>query len=348
MDMSPDFKILLENGVGDGTVDAMVTLLVALAPNISSLDLDQLFALEMPLLGDFFKQNLCASPPTQNAGQPFSRLQKVGVLRDRAYMSRENGLNAMDRLAFFYLPAIKSLSISIDDPDNFAWPGPPPTVSTLTSLQLDKIREPNLGPILEATPNLKQLNWTWLYGSCADKRYGATLNLDTLMAAMQPLSHSLCELVLDGNHALTFKEIRPPVLDIRGSLTGLMGFVSLRKLVLPWVFCMDTSSSKGPSMLDQLPCNLETLVLTDGFRENKWMKWDDHIWGSSHDNDRCALARALVRTLQQKTRDVAPQLRRVALAWTPKISERTEDILDGIEHIREDTGVEIVWQTSYD
>jgi hypothetical protein len=68
--------------------------------------------------------------------------------------------NIADALALFYLPSIETLSVSIDNPTVFPWPfSSLPSPTTLESLEIFRLLESRLAPILSVTNNLKKLRY---------------------------------------------------------------------------------------------------------------------------------------------------------------------------------------------
>ncbi|KAJ6779965.1 hypothetical protein PWT90_03343 [Aphanocladium album] len=226
--------------LGNGNVDALVTLIVCLAPNLVLLQLGRVFAIETPVLGEVLRQSLCGKRNTsgpQRTLPAFSKLRQVSFPYRRQDASRRiNYKNAADVLPLFYLPALESLRLSIDNPAEFVWPAgaAAPDASSVTSLQLFRIREQLLGYILSTVPRLRYLKWECFYQKWQDKPISQnTIDLDVIGAALAPVRESLVDLVLEAESDIGRGEIDVPFMKTSGSISGLRNLKRLKVLRVP-------------------------------------------------------------------------------------------------------------------
>ncbi|KAL2207306.1 hypothetical protein CC79DRAFT_1333102 [Sarocladium strictum] len=154
-------------------LDTVLALVVAISPNLVRLSIDTKWATSSHYLGTLVRA--CASRKNHQAEDSvvdedsgFSGLRVTGShrLREvdivRGYDTIVEPPHTTDTLSWFYLPAIEHLFISIDNEDNFTWPlSATPQPLSLTSLGLDRLREPRLSSFLGPLVSLKRLTYNW-------------------------------------------------------------------------------------------------------------------------------------------------------------------------------------------
>jgi hypothetical protein len=267
--------------VQSGSPEASAAVLVSLLPNLERLCLSSNWTNDTHFLGSMLRTALCEMPQrVSKAGLPsFTSLKRVSLAQ---MFDEENHLdpsNTADALALFYLPNIEALSISVDNPTSFSWPSPsPPTPTSLKSLELFRLRESRLAPVLSATTNLKKLRYNWLYRPDLDEEVSKeVVTLDIMAEALLEAKDSLEELEIKAESlpALSHGEYEPPGVTFHGSIIQLREMHKLRTLHIPWTFLTGIKGfSTGPGLIGAaVPPNVEHLAL-DGYFT--WSEHDDY------------------------------------------------------------------------
>lgn len=276
-------KILgAENWIQDltsGVAEAAVALLIAMMPNLASLYLGPNFTVRNDHLGAMLRSALCHPQQDQGRLPGFESLRQVTFTKRYGDIRQKQDLknNSWDVLPFFYLPNLEKLSLSLDNPIEFKWPGSPPRPARLKALELYRLRESRLVPLLSATIGLQKLKWRWYYQPDLDREVSkSNLNFDLIIQALQPIRHTLIDLCI---HALSEDSMNTidyeaPAVPIQGSLDGLSQFSSLQILSLPWVFVKGFSKSSG-MQFPSLPAGLCQLGLTSDLSGNLDFEWED-------------------------------------------------------------------------
>ncbi|KAM0330578.1 hypothetical protein ACHAQA_003526 [Verticillium albo-atrum] len=136
--------------IKSGSLGANVTLLLTLLHNVQTIHMDPGFAVDTHFLGMALRSPYCEAPTTASVlfWPMFRCLESVTLTRTTYCCPGKTENNALDVLPLFYLPNAQHLSLSIDNPTSFAWPADTPVPSCLTYLELNRIRECRLGPLL--------------------------------------------------------------------------------------------------------------------------------------------------------------------------------------------------------
>ncbi|RDW70513.1 uncharacterized protein DSM5745_08024 [Aspergillus mulundensis] len=148
----------------DGSIDAVVALLLARLPSLRALYLGPSFTRQTALIGMVLRSAICEG--TDRSLPDFRHLQDVTLLRPQSHDKAcdRKVKNTADLLPFFYLHNLQRMSAAIQTPDAWTWPAAHlPTPSNLTSLDLTCIREAYLGDVLAVTENLQTLRWDCYY-----------------------------------------------------------------------------------------------------------------------------------------------------------------------------------------
>ncbi|KAH0598239.1 hypothetical protein MHUMG1_03534 [Metarhizium humberi] len=140
-----------------GTVDAIVAALLASMPNLRTLYLGPNFTIKSQLWGGVLRRALCQ--PKEYQLPTFTQLRHVTSEYRAKECHHRDIANTADVLPFFYLPNVEHLSVSIDNPAQFAWPSDPPAPSSIVSLDLYRLRESRLAPVLSVLRGLQKLHW---------------------------------------------------------------------------------------------------------------------------------------------------------------------------------------------
>ncbi|KAF5674469.1 hypothetical protein FCIRC_7757 [Fusarium circinatum] len=255
-----------------GSPEASVAVLVSLLPNLERLCLSSNWTNDTSFLGHMLRATLCEKSEYASKASllSFTSLKHVSL----APMFDEEGhldpSNTADALALFYLPNIETLSVSIDNPTNFTWPSSsPPRPTSLESLEIFRLRESRLVPVLSATTNLKKLRYNWMYRPDLDKEVSKhAVMLGVLSKALLETKDSLEELDITAESfpALSRGMYEPPDVTFQESISRLREMHKLKTLHIPWTFLTGRKGySTGPGLIGAaVPPNVEHLAL-DGF-----------------------------------------------------------------------------------
>ncbi|KAH7362174.1 hypothetical protein B0T11DRAFT_317954 [Plectosphaerella cucumerina] len=245
-----------EDDLREGSLDAAVTLIVMLLPNLVRLTLLDNFARDNRLLNQTcihaLKSKMCHDGTNSSVEDPWSNLSKL-----------------CDRLR-----------LSIDNPFDFTWPFPlPPRAQTLRYLALDKIRECRALPILAACPELKELAWNLRHENGSDpgviSEDEACIDLRQVTAALACLHDSLEILSLGAECYGGRSEIEDPPMTLLGSI-DLGPFTKMKNLTVPWNFSMGMRPGhKKIGHPGTLPKSLTSLLFVHNLGCNQGDDWWD-------------------------------------------------------------------------
>ncbi len=332
-------------GLRQGTLDSYLAILLSQLPHIQRLHLSHAYFIESDLIGSVLRSRLC--DPHSGTGTILDQLHTVSLERhwgskDRAIRNTENALS------FFYLPALKELSIAIDDPvaSEFPWPtARPPLAKRLTSLKVNAMREAHLGQLLSSTPSLRSLKWEWRFEKILeDQSHTPIINFDQLMPALAHVKGTLTELTI-------LARCLPPApgqfnvalpVQIQGSAAAFAGFDQLTKLFIPLAFFTGFSLPlRSQERLGAcLPRNLEDLTLTDDLFVDMGI---DEEW------DEVGLLGEVVAWLAD-LQSTTPRLRKLCVVLMAEDDEVPRDVLGVRNEIRKlarEAGVEVAIEHIY-
>ncbi len=256
-----------------GTLDAYLAVLISQLPRLQRLHLGCCFFIENDLIGRVLRSIISGSDADLSPPGIHTTLHQLHTVTLEGFVSRYNGIddrgtrNTVNALPFFYLPSLRKMSASIDNPlvPTFPWPTPqPPSASSLTSLSVVTIRESHLGELLAALPHLRSLSWTWAFDPDFEDQFNSPIiNLDLLMPALQHVRGTLAELNITALCYYANRAATPFPLQVQGSLRALSGFDHLTKLVIPLAFLTGFSLPVRELLANCLPRSLEELTLAD-------------------------------------------------------------------------------------
>lgn len=318
----------------DGSVDALVALLLAQLSSLRYLYLGYAFTRQCALTGIVLRSAICESG-TYKLGN-FQRLEQL------SFLHRESMDEACDRkfrntaaiLPFFYLPNLQHVSASIDNPDKWAWPAPhAPVPSKLKSLDLRTIREGCLGELLAVTKNLETLRWKWYYESHLGDFITQTVDLDQIATELSHVRGTLTDLIITADCQPGYNDQFFPGLEAVGSLKGLVNFDLIKTLQIPWAFLVGFAQDETKRLQDVIPRNIVFLTITDDlalqnsdYLEEEWPLWE---WKDY------AILGLLESWLREWTR-WTPHLSRITLLlswidtdtnqWSPRAREQLRDL----------------------
>ncbi|QPC73172.1 hypothetical protein HYE68_003924 [Fusarium pseudograminearum] len=260
--------------VQSGSPEASAAVLVSLLSNLQRLCLSANWTNDTHFLGHMLRAALCEKPePAPEAGLPsFTSLKRVSLALAIDDMHHLDPSNTADALALFYLPNIETLSVSIDNPTNFTWPSSsPPKPTSLTSLEIFRLRECRLAPVLSAATNLKKLKYHWMYRPDLDREVNKeTVMLGVLSDALLETKDSLEELEINAKSVPAYwdEEDEPPDVTFHGSISRLREMHKLKNLYIPWTFLTGMKGfSSGPGLIGAaVPPNVEHLEFGSFFQ----------------------------------------------------------------------------------
>ncbi|KAM0366010.1 hypothetical protein ACHAPK_009155 [Fusarium culmorum] len=258
--------------VQSGSPEASAAVLVSLLPNLERLCFSPNWTHNTRFLGHMLRAALCEKPEhASEVGLPsFTSLKHVSLALLLHLNRHRRPSNTADALALFYLPNIETLSVSIDNPTSFTWPSSsPPKPTSLKSLEIFRLRESRLAPVLSVATNLKKLKYNWVYcREVDDKVSKQAVMLGALSEALIETKDSLeeLEIIADTLPSPSCGEYEPPDVTFQGSISRLREMHKLKTLYIPWTFLTGRKGlSTGPGLIGAaIPPNVEQLAL-DGF-----------------------------------------------------------------------------------
>ena len=138
--------------------------------------------------------------------------------------------------------------------------------STLTSLNLEYIREGHLSQILSATTGLKTLHWDWYYREdLANQFVTPIIDLDNIVESMSHVRDTLTDLVIKAGCDTT-QGPEPGPLTIKGSMRAIVNFNMLKRFEVPVPFLLGFSQAAAGPLEHVIPRNVEFLTITDDLR----------------------------------------------------------------------------------
>ncbi|PWY77966.1 hypothetical protein BO83DRAFT_397361 [Aspergillus eucalypticola CBS 122712] len=234
-----------------GTIDALLALLVAQLSNLRSLYLGPIFAKESQFVGMVLNSALCRPKtyrlPTFQYLRNVSFPRVVGNDGTKPKMTpRGRSKNTANVLPLFYLPNVQSMSVTVENPDVFTRPAAHfPEPSNLTSLDLTAVREAYLGDLL------------------SDDFVSPIVDFDGVAAALCHVRSTLTDLTITADAPIGGNEQFYPAVKMEGSLHALNNFDELKRLRIPLAFLVGFVEDTTKRMQDVVPRNIECLTITD-------------------------------------------------------------------------------------
>ncbi|KAH8175142.1 f-box-like domain-containing protein [Sarocladium implicatum] len=265
-----------EEKARQGKMDAIVTLLLTFLPNLTRLRMLSNFAKETRILALTLLSDIKESSCNKAVLPMRYSLEDVTISRHRQGSDKVKEDNMSEILLWFYLPKIRLLNLSIDNPETFAWPlDYSPYPSLLRSLTLTILRESHAKKVLAVCNGLKYLDWTLEYTVDRTDMSGPMFDLDGIRIALGPLRQSLEVLMLTAAISMGVSEIDFPLVYVQGSL-AIADFPAVRKLTLSWPFAMGLEPNRERRMSDSIPKNVREITITsDGFDRTESFEWDE-------------------------------------------------------------------------
>lgn len=261
----------LAGGLASGIVEALICLVIYYASNLNKLELSHLVAVYPYYTGSLVRYAVVERTPDSSLPK-FEKLTTVLIRPLDIGQYARDVENMKNVLSFFYLPAVEELALSIENQDDFRWPGgSPPDADRLRHLELRVVREDNLGEILSCMRNLTSLTWRWVH-MLSMVRTDYVIRLTEIGTALHHVSPTLQHLKLEVE--LKGHDEWDPQVTTTGSLQALRQFVQLETLEAAQVYLMGFSPAEYRTTLDRvLPASLKTLTMSDDFvMEDTW-KW---------------------------------------------------------------------------
>lgn len=274
--------------IEDPTVDSLVAMLLVLCPNLSSLTADHRYVKEPRIFGMLVRH--IVQPQAENPQSLLRNLRSLS-LTPRLDQFPEDEPNTDAMLPLFYISTLRHINFTVESPPQFTWPlSSPPNLENLTSMQLSRLREVQLGEVLACTKNLQSLTWNWVFDGGEEEVWmvnNGIFDLDRLGLALEHVRDSLVDLKLTADEANFFSMYAE--IEVQGSLKALARFPKLRSLHALYHFLLNQSPEHYTDELHSiLPQSLHHLTMSDKFSYGygweqqaqvdvirKW--WNDHL-----------------------------------------------------------------------
>ncbi|KAJ4111434.1 hypothetical protein NW768_011787 [Fusarium equiseti] len=266
LDMPEGRQLSMLSKIQEKWADGTMALLLCLLPNLSRFSASRNWTEETRTLEAMFGVSLCST----TEDRPFPNLESLKYLSVAStvqnFLPNLDPENTAEALSTFYLPNIRSLSVSIDNPIEFTWPGSlSPDPALLTSLAIYRLRECYLASILSVTRNLKSLRYDWHYRPDIDEHVNLdTVMLDTMAEAFLEVSDTLEELHITAWVAPAMSQgmYDDPDITFRKSLAQISRMKRLKTLHVPWVFLIGWDILPTAKQIGHtLPTTLQHLTL---------------------------------------------------------------------------------------
>lgn len=245
-----------------GKMDALIALLLSRLHQLRHLFLGTSITKETEFLGLFFRS--CLGGYSHVGFSTFRHLQEVILTFRKDYERHMVGRQTADFLPMFFLPALRSFSVGLDNPEILQWASTAPHASELQSLKLTCIREKPLGSLLAATRALTSLHWEWHYNS--DDYHSSNtgvVDFRQFLNALNHVRHSLKRLTICASSIDGYSGLEKPFLEMQGTLKGLNLFSHLGEVSMPWAFMVTFSPDNDVQLVDIIPPQLRNLTITD-------------------------------------------------------------------------------------
>lgn len=262
----------------DGNPDAVIALVIAMAPNIMRLTISKIWSPGYyRFLGLVFKTALCDRHPLL---PKFDRLEFVSLnlwFRNQSYVE---ATERDDILALFYLPRIKDLTLPIANRTNMTWPASsPPQPLTLSSLRIRRLREDFLLPIMAVCTRLESLFYSWFHHAGIDSPLNLPNgDLSRMAKALLPCGQTLTGLIIEMKSMASKAngEVEFPHVTFSGSLEALSMLRALKSVSLPWPMMLGASESPSPHFISSIvPEGLECLEIRQPPLADDAPIWED-------------------------------------------------------------------------
>ncbi|KAF5019291.1 hypothetical protein F66182_8709 [Fusarium sp. NRRL 66182] len=257
-----------------GNMDAVVALLFSQLPKLQSIHFQLNFTVINRWLGIMLRGALCE--PSKHRLPSYKDVTKVKFSSQSREYRPDGYQNTQHVLPLFYLPKLHSLLVAVDSPAEFRWPSSAPTSTSIRSLDLYRLRESRLRPLLWVLTGIETLKWDLWFQPDLDKEVSKDIvQLDDLASAVCLLGNTLKSLTITGESspATSYGDYEPPPLEFRGSLDAMASAHNLQRLEIPWALLMASFSPSSKRLRDGVPASVEHLILTDDLSLN-YDQWD--------------------------------------------------------------------------
>ncbi|CAG9950628.1 unnamed protein product [Clonostachys rosea f. rosea IK726] len=208
-------------------MDALAGLLITNVSKIRCLHIGHNFVNGDDILGKVLLSKVYGELPA------FERLKEVWYTKRRDYIQQRNEIFPY-AASLFYLPTATNISVSMSNPEIFAWPREEPNLDHITHLSIDWLLEEYLISILVITPNLKSLYYEWIYHDDSNEELEYPLmDFDYLVDVLSFVKGTLevfMFLMEIGDEERDGSTIE---MKFKGTMRGLLGFDKLRFLSIP-------------------------------------------------------------------------------------------------------------------
>ncbi|KAK7211238.1 hypothetical protein V2G26_018416 [Clonostachys chloroleuca] len=237
-----------------GGMDALAGLLITNVSKIRCLHIGHNFVNGDDIFGKVLLSKVYGELPA------FERLKEVWYTKRRDCIQQRNEIFPY-AASLFYLPTATNISVSMSNPEIFAWPREEPNLDHITHLSINWLLEEYLIGILVITPNLKSLFYTWIYHDNPDEELEYPLmDFDYLVDVLSFVKDTLEVFMFSMEIGDEERDGSTIEMKFKGTMRGLLEFDKLRFLSIPLV-CL-TGFAAEPIPLEQsIPANMEVLHL---------------------------------------------------------------------------------------
>lgn len=252
-----------------GRADAIVSLCLSQLHQIRTLALGYNFTRETELIGMLLRATVCATCHSDLS--KFEHLHEVtyhSFQEAHTFNKVEYGRVTRDLIPLFYLPKVRRLTASLDNPVMLEWPQASPHAASISYLDLKFIRESSLRGLLTATPALKVLRWQWYYDS--DSRHEThtrVLDLQGIWYSLGPVCETIEELDITVDTLDGYDGYERPFLEVTGTSTGLRSFKHLKMLKVPLALLVGFNQVDAPPLTEVMPIGLQRVFIADTLRD---------------------------------------------------------------------------------
>ncbi|CAG9997219.1 unnamed protein product [Clonostachys byssicola] len=257
-----------------GGMDALAGLLITSVSRIRCLHIGHNYVNGDDILGKVLLSKVYGELPA------FERLKEVWYTkRKEDYAPRRNEIFPC-AASLFYLPTATDFYISMSNPNIFVWPREKPNLDHLTDLSIEWILEENLVRILAITPNLKSLEYTWIYYPDDELEY-RMMDLDYLVDVLSCVKETLEKFTFWMEMGDEERDGSTMNMEFRGAMRGLAEFDKLKYLDIPLV-CLAGFAAEPIPLEQSIPAHVEMLHLPNKRLSEHGVQtlWLDHLWRS--------------------------------------------------------------------
>ncbi|CAH0052177.1 unnamed protein product [Clonostachys solani] len=238
-----------------GGMDAFAGLLITGVSKIRCFHIDHNYINGDDILGKVLLSKVFGQLPA------FERLKEVWYTKRMDHNIPQTNEIFLYAASLFYLPTVTDIYVSMSNPDIFAWPREQPNLDHLTDLSIDWLIEEHLISILSITPNLKSLDYTWMYHQSPNEELEyPMLDFDYLVDVLSFVKDTLEKFMFSMEIGDEERDGSTIEMEFMGSMRGLVDFDKLKYLSIPLV-CLAGFAAEPIPLEQSIPANLEVVHL---------------------------------------------------------------------------------------